>query len=75
MTPNPTLRELALAAENVELRLQLAEAQEQLVEMAVDAGELQVEIKALQAQFAEVTTDQREAWQTEAERLDGRATA
>ena len=39
------------------------------------AGELQVEIKALQAQFAEVTTDQREAWQTEAERLDGRATA
>jgi septal ring factor EnvC (AmiA/AmiB activator) len=59
---------LALATDNAELRLQLAETQDQCVELAVDAGDLQAEIEALRAQLAEVT-DQREAWQAEAERL------
>jgi peptidoglycan hydrolase CwlO-like protein len=59
---------LLLAAENSELRFQLAETQDQCVELAVDAGELQAEIEALRAQLAEVT-DQRDAWQAEAERL------
>jgi hypothetical protein len=45
---------LELATENTELRLQLAEAQEQLVEMAVDAGELHVEITALRVRLAYV---------------------
>ena len=61
MIPDPTLRELALAAENAELRLQLAEAQEQLVEMAVDAGELHVEITALRVRLAHIEK-QRDAW-------------
>ncbi|WP_279605150.1 hypothetical protein [Methylobacterium sp. E-016] len=39
--------------ENAELRLQLAEAQDQLIEMAVDAGELQALIEGLQAELAE----------------------
>jgi uncharacterized protein involved in exopolysaccharide biosynthesis len=45
---------LELAAENAELRLQLAEAQEQCIEMAVDAGALQAEIDALRAELAEL---------------------
>jgi hypothetical protein len=43
---------LELATENAELRLQLAEAQEQCIEMAVDAGLLQVEIDALRREIA-----------------------
>lgn len=43
---------LELATENAELRLQLAEAQEQCVEMAVDAGELQAVIELLQFELA-----------------------
>ena len=43
---------LELAAENADLRLQLAEAQEQCIEMAVDAGNLQAEIEALRAEIA-----------------------
>jgi len=43
---------LELAAENVDLRLQLAEAQEQCIEMAVDAGALQAEIDALRTEIA-----------------------
>jgi uncharacterized protein involved in exopolysaccharide biosynthesis len=45
---------LELVAENAELRLQLAEAQEQCIEMAVDAGALQAEIDGLQAELAEL---------------------
>ena len=45
---------LELAAENAELRLQLAEAQEQCIEMAVDAGALQAEIDALRAELSEL---------------------
>jgi hypothetical protein len=55
---------LLLAAENAELRLQLAEMQDQCVELAVDAGDLQAEIEALRARLAEAT-DQRDAWQAE----------
>ena len=65
----PATELLILAMENAELRSQLAEAQDQCVELAVDAGELQAEIEALRAQLAEVT-DQRDAWQAEAERLN-----
>ena len=73
MPSNGDLFLLELATENAELRLQLAEAQEQLVEMAVDAGELHVEITALRVRLAHVEK-QRDAWQTQAECL-GRAVA
>ena len=43
---------LELATENAELRLQLAEAQEQCIEMAVDAGLLQAEIEDLRLKLA-----------------------
>ena len=59
---------LTLATENAELRLQLAEAQDQCVELAVDAGELHAEIEALRARLAEVS-EQRDAWQAQAEHL------
>lgn len=65
---------LALAIENAEIRIQLAESQDQCVELAVDAGELHAEIQALRVQLAEVS-EQRDAWQAEAERLRGRAVA
>jgi RES domain-containing protein len=65
---------LALATENAELRLKLAEAQDQCIELAVDAGELHVEITALRLRLARVVK-QRDAWQAEAERRDGRAVA
>ncbi|MEA1835281.1 hypothetical protein U8607_24725 [Methylobacterium durans] len=70
MTNDPQLAAelLALAAENVELRLQLAEAQEQCIELAVDAGDLQAEIEMLRARLAEV---ERDEWR----RAAGRAVA
>lgn len=43
---------LALVSEIVELRLQLAEAQDQCVEMAVDAGYLHAEIDDLRRELA-----------------------
>ena len=58
---------LVLVAENVELRQQLAEAQELLVEMAVDAGDLQAEIECLRRQVAEAHAD-RDGWRTHAMR-------
>ena len=73
-TDAPMTELLVLATENVELRLQLAETQEQLVEMAVDAGELHVEITALRLRLARVEK-QRDAWRAEAERHRGRAVA
>ena len=54
MTSAVDISLLELAAENTELRVELAGAQEQLVEMAVDAGELHAEIEALQAELAAV---------------------
>ena len=65
---------LELATESAELRLQLAESQDQCIELAVDAGELHVEITALRLRLARVEK-QRDAWQAEAERHGGRAVA
>ena len=56
---------LALATENAELRAQLAEAQEQLIELAVDAGELHVRIEALQDETTDLRAD-RDRWRAEA---------
>jgi septal ring factor EnvC (AmiA/AmiB activator) len=58
---------LAVVIENAELRQQLAETQDQCVELAVDAGELHSEIEALRARPAQAERD-RDAWQAEAER-------
>ncbi|MCJ2011500.1 hypothetical protein [Methylobacterium sp. J-076] len=54
---------LAVAAENADLRDQLATAQDMLVETAIDAGNLHALIEAVQAE--------RDAWQAEAEYLRG----
>jgi hypothetical protein len=59
---------LELASESVELRLQLGEVQEQLVETAVDAGDLHAEIEALRALLDEAC-EQRDAWRIEAKRF------
>ena len=48
-----TAKFLAVVIENAELRVQLAETQDMLIEMAVDAGELHARIDELQAQLAE----------------------
>jgi hypothetical protein len=55
---------LALATENAELRGQLAQAQDMLVETAIDAGNLHALIEAIQIE--------RDAWQAEAEALRAR---
>ncbi|MFJ7441665.1 hypothetical protein ACIQW5_29240 [Methylorubrum thiocyanatum] len=65
---------LILIAENAELRLQLAELQDQLVETAVDAGELHIEIQTLRAQLAAVEHE-RDDWRAEATGIRGRAIA
>ena len=49
---------LELDTENAELRLQLAEAQDQLIEMAVDAGELQALIGGLQTELFKERAEQ-----------------
>ncbi|TXM92864.1 hypothetical protein FV223_10330 [Methylobacterium sp. WL116] len=64
----PTCPLLELATENAELRLQLAEAQGQLIEIAVDAGELQALIEGLQAELA-VAQAERDAWRAPPTRL------
>ena len=56
---------LILAGENAELREQLAEVQDMLMETAIDAGQLHARIEELQGQ--------RDAWRAEAERLSTRA--
>ncbi|MCC0808073.1 hypothetical protein FPV16_17960 [Methylobacterium sp. W2] len=43
---------LTLATENAELRAQLAEVQDQCVELAVDAGEPHAEVEALRRNLA-----------------------
>lgn len=58
---------LTLANENVELRERLADAQDMLMEAAIDAGHLHARIEAVLVE--------RDAWQAEAERLDSRARA
>ena len=66
-TSQRTAAFLALVIENRELRQQLAETQEQCVELAVDAGELHAEIEALRARLLQAERD-RDAWRAEAER-------
>lgn len=51
---------LALAAENAELREQLASAQDMLVETAIDAGNMHALVEAMRTE--------RDAWRDEAER-------
>ena len=55
---------VTLAAENAELREQLAASQDILVETAIDAGNLHALIGAVQVE--------RDAWQEEAWRLGAR---
>lgn len=59
---------LELVTENTELRLQLAESQDQCVELAVDAGELHAEVEALRARLAAVER-QLDSCQAQAEHL------
>lgn len=58
---------LALLVRNRELEAQLAEAQDQAIELAVDAGELHAAIGMLEARLAEAERD-RDSWRAEAER-------
>jgi predicted nuclease with TOPRIM domain len=58
---------LAVVIENRELRQQLAETQEQCVELAVDAGELHAEIEGLRARLVQAERE-RDRWRVEAER-------
>lgn len=58
----------SIAIENAELRLQLVEAQDQLIEMAVDAGELLALIEGLQAEQVEAQAE-RDAWRAPPMRL------
>jgi septal ring factor EnvC (AmiA/AmiB activator) len=73
-TGQRTAEFLAVVIENTELRQQLAESQDQCVELAVDAGELHTEIEALQTQLA-IAERERDAWKAEAERFRGSAAA
>jgi regulator of replication initiation timing len=67
-TTQRTAEFLAVVVENAELRQQLAEVQDQCVELAVDAGELAAEIEALRARLAEAELE-RDVWRGEAERV------
>ncbi|TXM67337.1 hypothetical protein FV226_22140 [Methylobacterium sp. WL12] len=58
---------LAVVIENRELRAQLAEVQDQCVELAVDAGELHAEVEGLRSRLAKAEQE-RDAWRAEAER-------
>ena len=51
---------LAVMLENAELRLALATAQDQCVELAIDAGGLHGEIEALRLRIAELEQDRTE---------------
>ena len=57
--PNVTI--LELATEVAELRIQLAETQDLCVEMAVDAGALHAEYRALHEELTAVRFE-RDAW-------------
>ena len=65
-TDQRTAEFLAIVIENAELRQQLAEVQDQCVELAVDAGELHAEIETLRARLAQSERD-RDAWRAKAE--------
>ncbi|WP_348645341.1 hypothetical protein [Methylobacterium sp. BTF04] len=59
-----------LATENAELRAQLAETQDQCVELAIDAGELHAEVEALRQDLLEARAE-RDAWRAKAGGLCG----
>ena len=73
-SPMLDLTMLALSTENAELRLQLAEVQDECIELAVDAGNLHTEIEDLRVRLA-VAERERDEWRAEAERLFQRAVA
>lgn len=56
---------VTLAAENAELREELASAQDMLVETAIDAGNMHALVEAMRTE--------RDAWREEAERLRAQA--
>ena len=66
-TSQRTAEFLAVVIENTELRQQLADVQEQCMELAVDAGEQHAENAALRGRLAEAKRD-RDAWHAEAKR-------
>lgn len=57
---------LAMAVEIVELRQQIAHAQDLLVETAIDAGHLHAKIERLETELTEAR-DERDAWRAAAE--------
>lgn len=65
---------LELRIEIAELRAALAQAQDECVELAVDAGELHRVIETLQAELAQMRTD-RDNWCVEARKLKAVAAA
>lgn len=65
---------LALQVECAELRAQLAEVQDQCIELAVDAGELHAWIEALQDELARVRAE-RDTWRRAALRSPAAASA
>lgn len=65
-TGQRTAEFLAVVIEDADLRQQLAEVQDQCVELAVDTGELHAEIEALRALLAQAERD-RDAWRAQAE--------
>ena len=58
---------LALATEIAELRAALAEAQELLIETAVDAGEMHTRLEEVERELAMARAD-RDAWMIRARR-------
>ena len=73
-TGQRTAEFLAVVIENAELRQQLAESQDQCVELAVDAGDLQIEIEALRTRLA-IAERERDGWKAEAGRFRGSVAA
>jgi hypothetical protein len=66
MSEADRLRIAALAAENSELRAQLAHARDLVIENAINAGHLQARIEALEARLTKAERD-RDKWKVEAE--------
>ncbi|MCJ2074804.1 hypothetical protein MKK68_03945 [Methylobacterium sp. E-016] len=67
MSDETTALVLALATEIAELRAALAEAQELLIETAVDAGEMHARLEEVQKELAVARAD-RDAWMIRARR-------
>ena len=61
MSDDTTALVLALATENAELRAALVEAQELLIETAVDAGEMHARLEEVQRELAVARAD-HDAW-------------